>query len=81
MKIAKYPDLRELKGLLRKKDFSYSKIAKLLGIGANAFNDKINGFNAFKTPEIQEMVKILEIDPANVPLYFFPDLLKPKQED
>ena len=81
MKKIIYTDLRELKGLLRKKGYSYSKISKLLGIGSGAFNDKINGFSAFKAPEIEQMVSIFEIDLADMSLYFFPDLLKPKQED
>lgn len=75
-KIAKYTELNKLKGLMREKNISYRKMAELLGIGANTFSDKVNGFTLFDAVEIATAAEILEVALDDVKKYFFPSVLR-----
>jgi len=50
----------KLKGKRTEKGYSQRKIAKVLGISANAYNQKENGAYPFKLDEIYKLLKILE---------------------
>lgn len=51
----------KLKGLMREKNISQSKLAELVGISEVALNQKLNGKTQFRTDEIIKIAKVLDI--------------------
>lgn len=52
----------KLKGRMREKECSQSKLAKEMGITVQALNAKLNGRSQFTVPEAIQVAKILDID-------------------
>lgn len=72
MKKKKYHELTELKKLLKRKNYSYRKFAKIISMSTDAFNNKINGYTYFNTDEVDKIVHALAIDKNDIGIYFFP---------
>lgn len=62
---------RELKAEMMRKGFSYKRMAESLKISENAFWRKINGANDFTLPEIQIIIKSLDLTDAKMKEIFF----------
>ena len=72
----KYPELTILKGKLREKKYSYAKMASEINISSIALCDKLNGYHAFNSGEMEKIMLSLELDIKDVAYYFFPDVLR-----
>ena len=66
-------DYSKLLGLLKERHHTQSELAKFLGISENCLTNKLKGRSkvAFSSPEISKICSFLEIDAADVSLYFF----------
>ena len=61
----------KLKGRIREKCGTNSKFAELMGITSTTMSAKINGKSEFSQEEILKAIKILQLDCADIPNYFF----------
>lgn len=61
----------ELIAEMKRSGFTYEKMSRALGISENAFWRKVNGLNDFTLPEIQVMVRELELDDNKMKVIFF----------
>jgi len=61
----------ELLAEMKRRDFTYSKMATVLEISENAFWRKINGLNDFTLSEIRTIVSVLKLDDARMKSIFF----------
>ena len=75
-KVKKYEELSELKGRMRKEGYSYRKLSEETGISVNAINDKLNGYSAMDTDDVELIAKTLGIFPEEIMIYFFPQMLR-----
>lgn len=75
-KVKKYEELSELKGRMRKEGYSYRKLSEETGISVNAINNKLNGYSAMDTDDVELITKTLGILPEEIMLYFFPQMLR-----
>lgn len=76
MKIRRYEELSNLKGLLREKKYSYRKLAISISISVDALNNKLNGYSVFCLNEVIEIAEELDIEPTEIVKYFFPHMLR-----
>lgn len=72
----RHPELKALKGKIREEGTTYEEVAKKIGIETSTLSNKINGYVDFRAGEMEELVEILNIDPAYIVNYFFPDMLR-----
>lgn len=75
-KVKKYEELLNLKGRMRKEGYSYRKLSEETGISVNAINDKLNGYSAMDTDDVELIAKALSIYPDEIMQYFFPQMLR-----
>lgn len=61
----------ELLAEMKRRDFTYSKMAIMLEISENAFWRKVNGLNDFTLSEIRTVVNVLKLDDARMKSIFF----------
>ncbi len=71
MKVKKYRELVELKGILRQKKINYKTLANLLEISLSALSNKINGYSLFDILEVDKISKIINIKREEIVIYFF----------
>ena len=64
-------DYSRLLDLMNRKSISQRHLASVVGISANAFNNKIKGRSFFNTEEIDRICDALHIRQADIGLYFF----------
>lgn len=60
-----------LLGLMREKGFTQESLAAAAGMSHSQLNVKLNGRYPFKQTDIQSIVDVLEIAPADIGRYFF----------
>lgn len=75
-KQVRYYDLRALKGLLKEKNINYELLSKDTNISISALNNKLNGYSVFDTNEVDRIVAYLQINPEDIIIYFFPQMLR-----
>jgi len=68
--------LNALKGKIREEGQSLRKLSPLVGIATNTLCLKINGKYDFTCSEIARMCEALNIEPEDIPKYFFPQMLR-----
>lgn len=71
LKVKKYRELVELKGILRQKKINYETLANLLEISLSALSNKINGYSLFDILEVDKISKIIKIKREDIVVYFF----------
>jgi DNA-binding Xre family transcriptional regulator len=64
-------DFSRLLNLMEIRCVSQRRLAFVIGISANAFNNKIQGRSFFNTQEIDRICDALHIKQADIGLYFF----------
>lgn len=64
-------DYSKLLGRLKEKGLTQEQFAELLEISGTTLSKKLNGKSEWTQAEINKACEILEIDPADIPLYFF----------
>jgi hypothetical protein len=69
--LADYTKMWELKRKIKEEGYTYAELAVEIGMGANTLSDKLNGKSTFTIDEVQLIVEILDIDPREIPKYFF----------
>lgn len=69
----KYVELAALKGLLRERKITYSKIAEKTGLSTRSFSQRINGHPPFNMVEAKRISEYFRFTPGEVNRYFFPD--------
>lgn len=60
-----------LLGLMREKGFTQESLAAAAGMSHSQLNVKLNGRYPFKQTDIQGIVEVLGIAPADIGRYFF----------
>ena len=55
----------KLKGIMKEKNYSQSKLAKILKISTQSLNAKLNGRTQFTVQEAVEIISILKIESSN----------------
>ena len=66
----------KLKGLMREQKYSQEKLSNELNISIISLNRKLNGKAVFQWPEMDKILKILEIPDTEIKSYFFPAVLR-----
>jgi hypothetical protein len=61
----------KLKGRITEKCGSQKAFAELLGISEGTLTSKLQGHTYFTQTEVFRSIKILDLDPGSVTLYFF----------
>lgn len=61
----------KLKGRIKEMCGTQNKFAELLGVSRASVSTKLNNGVEFSQREIMIAIEILEIDPADIPAYFF----------
>lgn len=69
--MADYTKMWELKRKMKEESVTYVQLAEEIGIGANTLSDKLNGKSTFNIDEVQKIIEVLNIDPKEIPKYFF----------
>lgn len=64
-------DFSRLLSRIAEKGLSQRRLAFIIGISANAFNNKIQGRSFFNAQEIDRICDVLQICQADIGLYFF----------
>lgn len=72
-KVKKMTNTLRLKAAIIESGYTQEQIAKMLGISNTTFNYKINNKREFKASEIQQLVKILNLQDVNG-IFFTPDV-------
>lgn len=72
----KYPVLDELKGKIRAERKTYRSLSLETGISLNAINDKLNGYSAFDSDEMEAFMEALNISVEEIVKFFLPNLLR-----
>lgn len=70
MKSKKYDEFTALKKLIKRKNYSYRKLALESGISLNAINNKLNGYTALNIDEAKKISMILKICPSDFNRFF-----------
>ncbi len=55
----------KLKGIMKEKNYSQSKLAEILKISTQSLNAKLNGRSQFTVQEAFEIISILKIESSN----------------
>lgn len=55
----------KLKGIMKEKNYSQSKLAEILKISTQSLNAKLNGRTQFTVQEAVEIISILKIESSN----------------
>lgn len=76
MKVKKYSELRALKGKMREENKTYRLLSQETGMSVDAINNKLNGYSPIDSDDVELFVKALNIEPSNIILYFFPQMLR-----
>ncbi len=61
----------KLLGRMVEKGYTRDSMSKAIGLSSVSFSNKLHGRVYFKQNEIDSMVKLLDIDSAEIGLYFF----------
>jgi transcriptional regulator with XRE-family HTH domain len=69
--LADYTKMWELKRKIKEEGYTYEKLGAEIGMGSNTLSDKLNGKSTFTIDEVQKIVEILDINPREIPKYFF----------
>ena len=64
-------DYSKLLGRLKEKGLTQDKFAELLGMSGTTLSKKLNGKSEWTQAEINKACEILEINPEEIPVYFF----------
>lgn len=70
MKIRKFPELVKVKGRIREKGLSYRELSRIMGIGVNTLNDKLNGYSSIYLDEAVTICENLDISLSEIPIFF-----------
>lgn len=64
-------DYSKLRGLIREKLGTEREFARRIGRSIGYVSGVLNNLNQFSQTDIEKAIKILEIDPYDISLYFF----------
>lgn len=64
-------DYSKLNGRIVEKYGTQLRFSEALGLSESLLSKKLNGNVSFKQNEIQRACELLDIDPNDIPLYFF----------
>lgn len=64
-------DYSKLLGRMKEKGITQEKLAEMIGVSGVTMSKKLNGKSEWTQVEINKVCEILEIDPADIPVYFF----------
>jgi len=65
-----------LKELIRKKGYKLGDMARMIGITAGTFSQKLSGIYEFKQGEIRKICEILNIPNEQIGFYFFTPMFR-----
>jgi len=71
LKKKKFQEMTELKLLIKKRNYSYRKLAECMNISLDAVNNKLNGYTALTLSDAEKIIHILGINSKDVNKYFF----------
>lgn len=74
--IAKKFNYLKLKGKITEKNMTLTEVAEKLELTIQSFSKRLNGELDFKSSEIFELMKMLEIPKKDINLYFFEEEVK-----
>jgi len=80
MKKKRYAELNALKGRIREMGTNYRDLADEIGVASNSLSNKINGFQAFTTKEMEQICEALDIAPGDVARFFMPGYCKTQRD-
>ena len=75
-KIRKYPILNELKGKMREEGKTYRSLSNETGLSVDTINNKLNGYSAIDSDDVELFVNALNIFPSDILKYFFPHMMR-----
>jgi len=81
LKNKKFEEMKELKGLIRKKNITYRQLAQMMNISLDAVNNKLNGYTALNLSEAEKIINILGINGKDVNRYFFGKCCETQQNE
>ena len=61
----------KLLGRIKEKGIRQEDVADAINMNSGTLSQKLNGGSKFKTDEILAVCETLDIDPMDIPLYFF----------
>ncbi len=64
-------DYSKLKGRIKEKFDTQGNFARAMGLSTVSMSDKLNNKVQWTQKEIDSACALLEIDPAEIPIYFF----------
>lgn len=70
----------KLKGLMREKKYSQEMLSAELNMSIVTLNRRLNGRAAFQWPEMEKLLKILEIQDNEIGGYFFAHVLRKRNK-
>ena len=56
---------------MKEKGITQEKLAEMIGVSGVTMSKKLNGKSEWTQVEINKVCEILELDPADIPVYFF----------
>ncbi len=75
-KTKRYPELNALKGKMREEKKTYRSLSAETGLSVDAINNKLNGYSPIDGDDVELFVDALGIEPKQILLYFFPQMLR-----
>ncbi len=60
-----------LNGAIKKEGYSQDRLAREIGLDPATLSRKLNGTSEFTQGDIKKICKALNIDPQEIPVYFF----------
>ena len=72
----KHPVLNSLKGRVREEGETYRSLSKKTGMSVDSLNNKLNGYSAIDSDDVELISAALNIGPDDILTYFFPHLLR-----
>lgn len=64
-------DFSKLRGIIRELYGKDEAFAKAMNISTRSLSLKLNGIRFFKPPEISKAIELLNLQPSDIPVYFF----------
>jgi len=64
-------DFSELRGLIAKRHMTAASLSRKIGLSETTMYSKLNNNTEFTQSEIKKIADVLNINPEDIPLYFF----------
>lgn len=64
-------DYSKLKSKMVEKGYNQETLAKAINMGINSLSHKLNNKYPFKSQDMSDICRVLEINPVDIGIYFF----------